>query len=204
MAVVRIYSLCDVYGLIEGDVADVDNSGEFAALIARGLWVIIAVVPGAPTETWKLLRPGGGGVTGPFPVGAVSSVDIGFGPQIGDVRVPVNAAAGLPALRTLDGSPGSAMPYDLHQQLRAWAEARAYTLASVTYHVTYSRAIASASVRWPDGASGSLTGIAFNATFGTTDAYTVTHVPSGLTVTQAAVTRNGAGLVTSQPDLVVA
>lgn len=63
--------------------------------------------------------------------------------------------------------------------------------------------VSSATVLWPDGSAGVWTGTNKNATFLYYDGWTLTHVDSGKTVTQAAVTRNGDGEVTSYPTLTV-
>lgn len=96
MAVVRIYSLIDVYGLNEGDIADVDNSNEFAALIFAGYWLIIA--PAAvPTQNYKLLSPGGGipfvpPVGGGGPVTSVAGRGGAVTLNVGDIGGLGNAA----------------------------------------------------------------------------------------------------------------
>lgn len=89
-------------------------------------------------------------------------------------------------------------------QLRAWAEGGAYEITAVTYHGTYTSVVASAVVKWPDASAGVFTATTINATYEAIDAYTITHVASGLTVTQAAVTRNGDGNVITKPALGVA
>jgi hypothetical protein len=87
-------------------------------------------------------------------------------------------------------------------QIIDWALAGAYTLGSVTYDSTYTAAISTASVVWPDGSTGTFTSTTINPTFGTVDAYTISYVPpvgSSHTLTQSAVTRNSDGLITAQP-----
>ena len=61
------------------------------------------------------------------------------------------------------------------------------------------------SVSWPDGAIGTFTGTESTAIPGAIDAYTVTHILSGdtITYTQPALTRDGTGAVTNRPALVV-
>lgn len=125
--------------------------------------------------------------------------NVNFFAEPGDYRLEV---AGQTFDVTIDEDPRDvAIP--LTQQLTAWTEGRSYSMTTVVYHSTYTKAVASATVLWPDGSTGTLTGTLFNAAFGTVDAYTVTHTDSGLTVTQPAVTRNVGGEVTAKPALVV-
>lgn len=84
--------------------------------------------------------------------------------------------------------------------LKGWINSLAYTAA--TYDSD--NVISSATVKWPDGSSGTFTRTAKNSTFLTVDAYTVTHADSSKTVTQPSVTRNSSGQVTAQPELTVA
>ena len=55
----------------------------------------------------------------------------------------------------------------------------------------------------PDGSPGVLTATHYNATHGAFDGFTLTHASTGLTVTQAPVTRNADGDVTVKPPLEV-
>ncbi len=59
--------------------------------------------------------------------------------------------------------------------------------------------ITTASITWPDGAGGTFTTVTKNSTYLAVDAFTATHNVSGLTVTQAAMTRNSNGSVTVRP-----
>lgn len=88
--------------------------------------------------------------------------------------------------------------------LRAWTEAGSYQMTSITYHGTYTNVVSYASVTWPDGSVGTYTSTTINTTWQAVDAYTITHATSGLTVTQAAVTRNAAGNITTKPALTIA
>ena len=56
---------------------------------------------------------------------------------------------------------------------------------------------------WPDGSSGVYTLVTKNATWLCADAWTLTHVYSGKTLTQALVTRNGAGYETVTPAIAI-
>lgn len=86
--------------------------------------------------------------------------------------------------------------------LKGWTVAKAYALTSATYDS--SGCITSATVRWPDGSSGTYTTTLKNAVFNIPDSYTITHANTGLTVTQSTVTRNANGDITVQPDLTTA
>lgn len=88
-------------------------------------------------------------------------------------------------------------------QLKAWTEAEAYEMTSITYSSTYGT-VSSATVKWPDGSAGTFTATSTNTTWLGIDAYTITHTTSGKTVTQAAITRNGNGDVVTKPALTVA
>lgn len=65
--------------------------------------------------------------------------------------------------------------------------------------------VTSSPVTWPDGILGVFTATSVNATFKCVDAYTITYVGSTTkVVTQAAVTRNANGEITTRPALTVA
>jgi hypothetical protein len=88
------------------------------------------------------------------------------------------------------------------QLLTEWTAAEAYKMSSITYDGTYPEVPALASVIWPDGSAGVFTATTISSP-GRIDAYTITHTTTGKTVTQTAVTRSAAGLVTAKPDLAV-
>ena len=88
--------------------------------------------------------------------------------------------------------------------LKAWTESGAYELTAITYDGTHTSAISTATAKWPDGSAGVFTATAIHVTWGKVDAYTLTHVASGKTVTQATVTRDTNGNVTVKPALTVA
>jgi hypothetical protein len=92
---------------------------------------------------------------------------------------------------------------ELQKNLKLWAEAGAYEMTAITYDETHTSAVASATVKWPDGSAGAFAATSINSTHGLVDAYTITHADSGKVVTQAAVTRNTAGAVTVKPALTV-
>lgn len=85
--------------------------------------------------------------------------------------------------------------------LRSWTLAAAYTIISSVRDSD--GVLVSAVMSWPDGSAGTFTRTIKNATFLTIDAYTVTHVSSGKTITQAAVTRDASGNVIAQPVLTI-
>lgn len=89
------------------------------------------------------------------------------------------------------------------QQLKDWTEAESYELTAVTYD-SATLLPTTATVKWPDGSAGTFTPTAVNSTFNAIDAFTISHTASGKTVTQAAVTRNSNGQVTTKPALTVA
>lgn len=68
-----------------------------------------------------------------------------------------------------------------------------------------SGAATSFGVVWPDGATGTFTGTESTSFPGAIDAYTVTHVLSGVTTTytQPALTRDASGAVTARPGITV-
>lgn len=78
-----------------------------------------------------------------------------------------------------------------------------FEMTSITYDATYTDVIASATVKWADGGAGVFTATTINTTWHKVDAFTVTHAGLGKTVTQAAVTRNAFGAVTTKPALVI-
>ena len=85
--------------------------------------------------------------------------------------------------------------------LRAWALSGAYALSSVSRDAN--GVLASATVTWPDGATGSF--VTDQASVFGVSAYHVTHVAGGttITLTQAAITRDSLGSVTDMPALTV-
>lgn len=87
-------------------------------------------------------------------------------------------------------------------QLKAWTQGEAYEPTAITRNSA--GVVTSATVVWPDGSAGTFTATTVNSTYNAVDAYTVTHTTSGQTVTQAAVTRDSSGAVTTKPALTVA
>lgn len=86
--------------------------------------------------------------------------------------------------------------------LKAWAEAGAYELTAITWDAD--NVPTTATAKWPDASAGTFTTTTKNTTWMAIDAYTITHTDSSQTVTQAAVTRDSNGNVTTKPALTVA
>jgi hypothetical protein len=86
--------------------------------------------------------------------------------------------------------------------LKSWTEGESYEVISASYDVD--GVVTTATVKWPDGSSGTFTTTIKNTTWLSVDAYTITHTTGGETVTQAAVTRDSDGNVTVKPALTVA
>lgn len=105
----------------------------------------------------------------------------------------------------LPPSVGSGTPPSPNWMLSQWALGQAFTISAATRNTN--EAITTASVVWPDGATGTYTADILSASFpGAVDAYHVTYVWSAgtKTITQAAVTRDSSGAVTAQPAPTVA
>lgn len=127
---------------------------------------------------------------------------------------PVTGQAGAPVTSTstwdLDGLPRDTESPGTDGWLRRWARDWEDTLitGAVTRDPT-TGAVLSAAVTWPDGSSGTFTGIPtlVHAAEGHLDSWTVTFVPSGggtsKTVTQPAMTRDSEGNVTNVPPLTI-
>ncbi len=85
--------------------------------------------------------------------------------------------------------------------LKAWTESKAYEMLSISYDATYLSIITTATVKWPDESLGVLTINSFDPVKLIETSYSITHVNSGKTVIQDAVTLNGYGFVTTKPAL---
>ena len=85
-----------------------------------------------------------------------------------------------------------------------WAYVQSFAITSATRNAN--DVITTASIRWPDGATGTFTADTINATFNAIDAWHATHILNAVTktVTQTAVTRNSNGAVTAQPVITIA
>lgn len=104
----------------------------------------------------------------------------------------------------LAGAPGGPTVSD--EVLKLWTESGGFHMVDVTYHGTYTKAVATATGVWPDGSAGTFTTDAYNTTASPArvNAFHVTHTASGKTITQAACTLNGDGEITHQPELTIA
>lgn len=86
-------------------------------------------------------------------------------------------------------------------QVRAWTLASAFAITSATRD--QDGIITTASVTWPDDATGTFTRLVKNEVFDSIDSFSVTHSRSGRTFTQPTVTRDASGAVTAQPNIIV-
>jgi hypothetical protein len=89
----------------------------------------------------------------------------------------------------------------VNEMLIEWTQGKDYEPLSVTRDSE--NRVTSMTVKWPDGSSGVYTATDYNPTFEVYDGYTITHVDSSKTVTQAAVTRNSDGAIITKPALTV-
>lgn len=121
---------------------------------------------------------------------SVSHSDIGLAVSLAPVSLPVTINAVAAAVSDFD------------ETLAAWTLSSAFSITTAT--LDSDGVITTASVLWPDGSTGTFTRTTKNATFLAIDAYNVTHTDSGKTVTQAAVTRDSSGNITTQPALTIA
>lgn len=88
--------------------------------------------------------------------------------------------------------------------LTDWAYTQSFRLVSATRDSN--GAITTASIIWPDGATGTFTTDTASTAFpGAIDAWHATHVLGGATktITQPAVTRDSNGAVTAQPAITI-
>lgn len=88
-------------------------------------------------------------------------------------------------------------------QLLDWAYVQAFAITSATRNTD--DVITTASIVWPDGATGTFTTDTINTTYNAIDAWHATHILNAVTktVTQTAVTRNSNGAVTAQPVITI-
>lgn len=91
------------------------------------------------------------------------------------------------------------------EQLKEWMALGLFKRVSGgTYDATHITALTSANVIWPDGSEGVYTSLAIDATWGKVTSWKVTHVNSGRTLTQPAMTLDANGQITTVPDISVA
>lgn len=137
-----------------------------------------------------------------------STVDSLLAPVSATATAALPKAGGtLTGALVLAANASAALNPVAYQQLRstnnivAWAAATAYQ-PSGTITRDGNGIITGMAVKWPDGAAGLFTGTPNASGFGV-DAYTLTYILGGTTntVTQATVTRDGAGNVTTAPTL---
>lgn len=95
-------------------------------------------------------------------------------------------------------------PITPNTDLLGWAYAGAFEMSAVTR--TVNGAVQTATIVWPDGATGTLTADAFDSTNpGLVTAWHATHTLLGVTrtVTQPAMTYNAQGDLTAQPAITI-
>ena len=120
-----------------------------------------------------------------------------------DAAIPSSEKGAPEGVATLDAAERVTEPLAASDEtLKAWTEAGAYEATSVT--LDSDQVVTTATVAWPDGSAGTFTTTTKSAAWLAVDAYTVSHTASGKTVTQAAVTRDADGNVTTKPALSVA
>lgn len=167
------------------------SSGQFRVLVGSEIMLVSAKVDGV--SPWSFSRAAEGSSPAAHPLGA----PVFHVPTAGALTA-LQAQAVAAAATAADSPPQPA------RVLKTWTVSEAYAVASVTRDSN--RAIATASVIWPDGLTGAFTTDTPSTEFpGAIDAYHVTYVWSGgsKTITQAAVTRDALGAVTAQPEPVV-
>ena len=88
-------------------------------------------------------------------------------------------------------------------QILNWAYIQSFAITSATRNSN--DVITTASIVWPDGATGTFTTDTINTTYNAIDAWHATHILNAVTktVTQTAVTRNSNGAVTAQPVITI-
>ncbi len=90
------------------------------------------------------------------------------------------------------------------EQLKAWmALGQFKRVSGGAYDATHTSALTSATVVWPDGSAGAYTSLAIDATHGKVTSYQITHVASGRTLIQPAMTLDSNGNITAVPDITV-
>lgn len=88
-------------------------------------------------------------------------------------------------------------------RISAWFNSGSFGI--VTGAVSSAGVLTNATLRWPDGASGTYTVTSIDAVFGAPNSWTYTHAITGKTFTQAAITRDSSsGTVIAIPTISVA
>lgn len=92
---------------------------------------------------------------------------------------------------------------DASANLMGWALSQSFRLVSATRNSD--EAITTASIVWPDGATGVFTGTVLSTAFpGAIDAWSATYLGTTTkTITQPTVTRDSSGAVTVQPAITI-
>lgn len=138
----------------------------------------------------------------PDQVTVVSTTALGPAGPAGTPGSVSGVGAGLSLSGGVVAQGGATVP---NQVLKEWTSAGSYEATAITYDATHTSTVSTATVKWPDGSAGVFTTDTIDATWETVDAFHITHVASGKTVTQTAVTRDATtGVVTAKPALTVA
>lgn len=87
-------------------------------------------------------------------------------------------------------------------RIAAWFNSSSFSITNA--QVSYLGVITNATLRWPDGATGTYTVTSIDTSFSAPNSWTYTHSITGKTFTQSAVTRDSAsGVVTGVPTISV-
>jgi hypothetical protein len=114
------------------------------------------------------------------------------------------SAAGVSA-HDSSGSAHSGLVPTAQNQLIAWMAGGVYrSVSSGSYSGTYTDALVSANVTWMDGSAGAYSSGSINSTHGKVVSFSVTHVNSGVTFTQPAMTLDINGNPVTVPAITVA
>ena len=103
----------------------------------------------------------------------------------------------------LAGAPASFNPTNAELIKMVGNNPEAGSLQFLTKTYDANRILESGTVFWPDGSAGVFTTTLKNTTWLDYDAYTISHANSNKTITQATMTRDAFGDVTTKPALTV-
>lgn len=141
-------------------------------------------------------------VRGPIRILETSAGEWAYGTPEPSTAYIYDPQGGAPSVSTLDANQRVIQPLSASPEtLIGWATAEAFEPTNITYDSD--EVVTSASVKWPDGSTGTFTTTTKNTTWLAIDAYTISHTLSGQVVTQTAVTRNSTGRITVKPALSV-
>ena len=115
--------------------------------------------------------------------------------QIREDLLAVKKSSGIPGPT---GPPGDPYP-DINSALKEWTQGKLYEPLTIAYDGDGN--VLTASAIWPDGATGTLVMTDWNVDHETWDGYNISHSDTGITVTQAPVTRNADGAIVIKPAL---